>query len=291
MAHDIEYWEHHHQSWMEKSWQPITGCIKISMGCTHCYAERIAAMLARTQGCVPIDRPFQLVIHDGRNHDLRRNTDRFDRQWESHPARRRKPTRYFVLDMGDIFLESIEFGLIQRVFTDMAEINQHLYLVLTKRAERMAELAPELPWPDNVVAAVTVEHADYINRIDCLRQVPATTRMIMAEPLLGPLPDLDLSGIHQMVVGGESGHGARPMDPEWVRGLRDQCVNAEVAFFFKQWGGPSRRHRDQNGCVLDGEVWRQWPERIKEWHRNRGVEYVIRQKHQPTRYIEQDDND
>lgn len=232
----------------------------------------------RTQQCLPREQPFQIVIHNGENYDLPRNIDRFDRGWSSHPARRRIPTRYFILDMGDIFHEEIELPLIQRIFNDLAEINQHLYLVLTKRSERMVELAQHLPWPSNVVMAVTVEHENYVNRIDHLRQVPATTRMIMAEPLLGPLPDLDLTDIHQVVVGGESGQGARPMEEEWVLDLRDQCINSNVAFFFKQWGGASRVARAQNGCVLDGEVWREWPETIQAWHKARGFEYVIKEK-------------
>jgi protein gp37 len=172
------------------------------------------------------------------------------------PLRWRKPQRVFVNSMSDLFHKDVPLEFIQRVFAVMVQASRHRFQVLTKRADRLAELAPQLPWPDNVWMGVSVERADYTWRIDCLRQVPARIRFLSLEPLLGPLPNLDLTGIHWAIVGGESGPGARPMEAAWVIDLRDQCQAANVAYFFKQWGGAVKSRR---GRELEGRTWDELP--------------------------------
>jgi protein gp37 len=269
----VEYYEHNTLSWMEPgcSWNPMTGCTKYSEACQNCYGESMC------EGYKPLwlpqDDPFKFTIHDG-NQDTPVHPDRFNPKWSNHPSRTKEPSRFFVVDTGDIFNEEAPFEIIERIFNTMVEVNQHLYLVLTKRSERMRELAPRLPWPDNIVAGVTVELPKYYHRIDDLGAVPAAIKMIMAEPLLSFLPDIPLDGIDQVVCGGESvkpGFKPRLPDPDWVRSLRDQCLNAKVAFMFKQWGGYSNTKK-KHGCVLDGEIWNQWPEQIMAWHEARGFE-------------------
>jgi protein gp37 len=174
----------------------------------------------------------------------------------SVPLKWRKPRLIFANSMSDLLHDEVPESFIQEVFAVMAEARQHTFQVLTKRAERMAALAPRLPWPKNVWMGVTVENADYVHRIDLLRTVPAAVRFLSIEPLLGPIPNLDLNGIGWVVVGGESGPGARPMDPEWVRDIRDQCLAAKVPFLFKQWGGTRKR---KAGKVLDGRIWDEMP--------------------------------
>lgn len=226
--------------WTETTWNPLTGCTKISPGCTHCYAERMSLRL-RAMGQPNYVNGFELTLHE---------------RMLNLPLRWKKPQRVFVNSMSDLFHKDVPFEFIARVFAVMQQASQHRFQVLTKRADRLAELAPNLPWPHNVWMGVSVERADYSWRIDRLRSVPARIRFLSVEPLLGPLPDLNLAGIHWAIVGGESGPGARPMNSAWVTDLRDQCQTANVAFFFKQWGGPvkSKRGRD-----LDGRTWDDMP--------------------------------
>ena len=174
------------------------------------------------------------------------------------PLKWKKPQTIFVNSMSDLFHEDVPLEFIQQVFDVMRRADWHLFQVLTKRSERLADLAPLLDWPANVWMGVTVETADYVYRIDDLRRVSAATRFLSLEPLLGPLPNLNLEGIDWAIVGGESGPGARPMAEAWATDLRDQCLQARVPFFFKQWGGKNKK---KAGRILDGQTWDQMPER------------------------------
>jgi protein gp37 len=174
----------------------------------------------------------------------------------SIPQKWRSPKIIFVNSMSDLFHEKIPVEFIAKVFEVMRAARHHTFQVLTKRAERLAQVAADLPWPDNVWMGVSVENEDYVNRIDHLRSTPAYIKFLSLEPLLGPLDHLDLRGVDWTIAGGESGPAARPMDPEWVRSIRDQCVNAGVAFHFKQWGGVQKK---QAGRVLDGRTWDELP--------------------------------
>jgi len=226
--------------WTETTWNPLTGCTKISPGCTHCYAERMSLRL-RAMGQANYANGFDLTMHD---HMLER------------PLSWRRPQRVFVNSMSDLFHADVPEDFIRRVFDVMERAHWHRFQVLTKRAERLEELAPRLPWPGNVWMGVSVERADYAWRIDHLRTVPARVRFLSLEPLLGPLPGLDWSGIHWAIVGGESGPGARPLDLDWVRDLRDQCNAAGVCYFFKQVGGVDK---SKTGRELDGRTWDEIP--------------------------------
>jgi protein gp37 len=228
--------------WTQATWNPVTGCTKVSQGCKHCYAERLARRLA-AMGNPRYRRGFAVTLHP----DLL-----------ELPLRWAEPRLIFVCSMSDLFHEAVPLEFIRAVFETMVRARRHTFQVLTKRADRLVRLAPELPWPENVWVGVSVERQDYVWRVGLLRQVPARVRFLSCEPLLGPL-ELDLSGIQWVIVGGESGPGARPLRPEWVRSIRDQCLAAGVAFFFKQWGGV----HDKGGgprALLDGRIWHQWPQ-------------------------------
>jgi protein gp37 len=227
--------------WTESTWNPVTGCTKISRGCQHCYAERMAIRL-QAMGQARYRNGFRLTLHP---------------EALELPLRWRQPQMVFVNSMSDLFHRGVPEEFIARVFAVMQQASHHTFQVLTKRAERLASLAPRLPWPPNVWAGVTVEDADYVGRIDLLKQVPAAVRFVSLEPLLGPIDRLPLSGIHWVIVGGESGPGARPMRAEWVHAVRDQCVAARVPFFFKQWGGT---RRTAAGRLLDSRLWDEYPE-------------------------------
>jgi len=221
--------------WTNMTWNPVTGCTKISQGCKHCYAERMAHRL-QAMGSARYERGFHLTVHE----DL---AD-LPRGW-------RRPRMIFVNSMSDLFHEDVPLAFIQRVFRTMEACPQHVFQVLTKRGSRLRAVAGDLVWPGNVWMGVSVEDERVADRADALRAVPAATRFLSCEPLIGPLGRLDLRGIHWVIVGGESGPGARPMRPEWVRGLRDRCAAEGVAFFFKQWGGV-RKHA--TGRELDGRT-------------------------------------
>ncbi len=226
--------------WTEATWNPVTGCTKISPGCKFCYAERMANRL-RAMGQTRYRNAFRLTLQpDALNTPLR---------WK-------KPRVIFVNSMSDLFHKDVPFEYIERCFDVMNRASQHTFQVLTKRPERVAELGQELRWPANLWMGTSVENADYLWRIDSLREVPAKVRFLSVEPLLGPIPRLPLKGIHWVIVGGESGPGARPMKAAWVRHLRDQCLAAEVPFFFKQWGGTNKKRA---GRILDGRTWDQMP--------------------------------
>jgi protein gp37 len=226
--------------WTESTWNPVTGCNKISPGCKHCYAERMAERL-QAMGQPNYRNGFRLTLQP---------------QMLELPLQWKRPQTIFVNSMSDLFHKNVPLDYIKRVFDVMCRAHWHRFQVLTKRADRLAELDHELEWSANVWMGVSVESADYVDRIDDLRRTRATVKFLSLEPLLGPLPGLDLRGIDWAIVGGESGPGARPMDPRWVTEIRDQCVAARVAFFFKQWGGTNKK---RTGRTLDGRTWDEMP--------------------------------
>ncbi len=241
--------------WTDATWNPMTGCSKISPGCDHCYADTLAQRKMR-------DRYLSMppVKDSARTRD-----DPFaPRFWERRlrqPLSWRQPRRIFVNSMSDVFHAQFPLRMIQQVFDVMVRASHHQFQVLTKRPERALRFAAELPWPENVWLGTSIESADYARRVDALRQVPAAVRFLSAEPLLGPLDSLDLRGIHWVIGGGESGAGFRAVDPEWARGLRDLCLSEGVAFFWKQWGG---RTPKAGGRMLDGETWDQYPAELRK---------------------------
>lgn len=230
--------------WTEATWNPVTGCTKISSGCRHCYAQRMAERL-RAMGQPNYANGFQVTTHPCAL-DI--------------PLRWRKPQVVFVNSMSDVFHDDVPDGFIHRVFEVMNEANWHLYQVLTKRSQRMLALSPELPWSPHIWMGVTVESGEYLTRINDLRRTKAHVKFLSMEPLLGPVPTLDLGGIDWVIVGGESGPGARPMAKSWVTAIREQCLVAHVPFFFKQWGGVNKK---KAGRLLDGRTWDEMPPRFQ----------------------------
>lgn len=224
--------------WTHATWNPVTGCSKVSTGCKHCYAERFAKRL-RAIGVERYRNGFRVTLH----------YDVLDL-----PKRWKTPRLVFVNSMSDLFHELVPLDFIQRVFATMRDCPQHTFQILTKRSQRLRELAPQLEWARNIWVGVSVENAGVLDRIEDLRSVRAAVRFLSCEPLLGPLGNLQLEGIHWVIVGGESGPGARPIKADWVRSVRDQCISQGVAFFFKQWGGvrKSRSGRLLDGCIYDG---------------------------------------
>ncbi|SMO77337.1 protein gp37 [Propioniciclava tarda] len=235
--------------WTESTWNPVTGCDRVSAGCDNCYALALAKRLQamgspryRVDGDPRTSGPgFGVTLH----HDL-----------VDAPRAWRRPRIVFVNSMSDLFHARVPLAFIQRVFETMEATPQHTYQVLTKRATRLARLAPQLSWPDNVWMGVSVENAQQLDRVNELRKVPAAVRFLSCEPLLGPLDSLDLTGISWVIVGGESGPRYRPVDLEWVRRVRDACSLSDVPFFFKQWGGRTPKIA---GRELDGRLWDQMP--------------------------------
>jgi protein gp37 len=235
--------------WTEVTWNPVTGCDRVASGCDNCYAlalsKRLQAMGVTkyaNDGDPRTSGPgFGVAIHP--------------RSLEQ-PLRWRSPKVVFVNSMSDLFHAKVPLSFIQEVFDVMQSTPQHTYQALTKRAHRMERVAHKLRWPANLWMGVSVESGDAVDRIDSLRNTPAKTRFLSCEPLLSPLPDLGLEKIDWVIVGGESGPRSRPMDVRWARQVRDQCVDAEVAFFFKQWGG---RTPKANGRELDGRTWDEYP--------------------------------
>ena len=232
--------------WTDATWNPVTGCTQVSPGCAHCYAKTFAERFRGVPGH-PYERGF----------DLQLRPERLDQ-----PLRWKKPRTIFVNSMSDLFHPDVPADYIADVFEVMHAALRHRFQVLTKRAERLAELAPSLPWPENVWMGVSVENQRWTSRVAPLRETPAAVKFLSCEPLLGPL-ELELTGIDWVIVGGESGPGARPMSPEWARGVRDQCVEASVPFFFKQWGAHNARGKrvgkKRAGRRLDRRVWDEMP--------------------------------
>jgi protein gp37 len=226
--------------WTEASWNPVTGCTKVSEGCLHCYAERIAGRLSR-MGMKTYQKGFSVTMHP--------DTLPIPRRWKT-------PRMIFVNSMSDLFHEEVPVEFIEETFSVMNEAYWHTFQILTKRPDRLLELAGSLSWSPNIWMGVTVELSKHLCRIDCLRKSPAAVKFISFEPLLGPITEVNLEGIDWVIVGGESGPGARPMSPSWACSLRDASISAGVPFFFKQWGGVNRKTA---GRILDGQTWSQWP--------------------------------
>lgn len=233
--------------WTDATWNPVTGCTKISPGCKNCYAERLALRL-KEMGNPRYKNGFRITLHP----------DQLDL-----PLRWGKPKMIFVNSMSDLFHESVPDEYIKKVFAIMVKADWHVFQILTKRAERLSKLAPQLPWPGHVWQGVSVESQPYTKRVTALRKVPASVRFLSVEPLLGPIIKLPLDGIHWVIVGGESGPRHRPINPQWVREIRKQCLTANVPFFFKQWGG---RTAKSGGRILDGQTWDEMP--VLETHRS-----------------------
>ena len=240
--------------WTDESWNPIAGCTPVSPGCTNCYAARHAVRLEKNpiRGCrkyigtvarTPTGRPYYIGVLN------------VDEEVLDKPLHWRKPRKVFVNSMSDLFHENLPVAVIQRVFDVMGRCPKHTFQVLTKRPERALELSGSLPWPENIWMGTSVEQQGYVGRVADLVKIPAKVRFISAEPLLGALA-LPLDGIDWLIAGGESGPRARPTNAEWVRALRDDCVRQRVAFFFKQWGGVSKK---KNGRQLDGRIWEEYP--------------------------------
>lgn len=227
--------------WTESTWNPVTGCTKISQGCKHCYAERMAGRL-QAMGQPNYRNGFRLTLQP--------------RMLEL-PLRWKQPQRIFVNSMSDLFHKDVPLDYIRQVFDVMRKAHWHRFQILTKRADRLAELSPYLGWPENVWMGVSVENSKHVDRIDDLRRTGAKLRFLSLEPLLGPLRGLNLQGIDWVIVGGESGPGARPIQESWILEIRDQCQQAGVAFFFKQWGGQNKK---KAGRLLDGRTWDEIPE-------------------------------
>jgi len=229
-----------HIEWTDATWNPVTGCTKISPGCKHCYAERLACRL-QAMGQANYRNGFEVTLQP---------------QMLELPLKWKSPKRIFVNSMSDLFHAEIPLPYIRDVFDIMRRAHWHQYQVLTKRSERLMELSSKLRWEPQIWMGVSVENEDYAVRIDHLRRTGAHVKFLSLEPLLGPFHKLNLRSIDWVIVGGESGPGARAMDPDWVRNIRDQCVRANVEFFFKQWGGVNKK---KAGRTLDGRTWDQTP--------------------------------
>lgn len=226
--------------WTESTWNPLTGCTKMSPGCKNCYAERMALRL-KFMGQPNYANGFKLSLHE--------NSLELPLQWK-------KPQTIFVNSMSDLFHKDVPFAFIERVFDVMRRASWHQFQVLTKRSERLVALSPKLEWAPNIWMGVSVELEKYSFRIDHLRQTGAIVKFLSIEPLLGPIPILNLENINWVIVGGESGPRARPVDRDWVIDIRNQCRRADVPFFFKQWGGFNKK---KNGRILEGRTWDEIP--------------------------------
>jgi len=227
--------------WTEATWNPVTGCDRISHGCDHCYAERLALRL-EAMGSSRYRNGFRLTVHE----------DLIDR-----PLKWREPRTIFVNSMSDLFHENVPADIIHRIFATMNQANWHTFQILTKRPMELLRHAESLTWTPNIWMGVTVESYRYTHRIQALRMVPASVRFVSFEPLLSEIPaETSLEGIHWAIIGGESGPGARPMDKRWVKNLKKLCRKHDTAFFFKQWGGFNKKAA---GRMLDGRTWDEMP--------------------------------
>ena len=237
--------------WTEATWNPVVGCTIISPGCTNCYAMRMAS---RLEAMGQPKYAGTTRVSGGR--PKWNGSVRIDEELLLLPMKWKTGRMIFVNSMSDLFHENVPLAFIRRAFATMRRTPQHTYQILTKRVERLEELSPELAWPKNVWMGVSVENKDYMFRIEHLRRIRAAIKFLSLEPLLGPLDSLDLNGIDWVIAGGESGPHARSVRPDWIRSIRDQCFDAEVAFHFKQWGGVNKK---KTGRVLDGRTWDEFP--------------------------------
>lgn len=226
--------------WTESTWNPVTGCSPMSAGCQHCYAARFAKRL-QAMGNPRYKNAFEVTVHD----DL-----------ISLPLSWKKPQMIFVNSMSDLFHEKVSDDVIKRIFTTMNSTPQHTYQILTKRAERLMQLSPELTWSNNIWMGVSIENEDVVFRADLLRETDAHIKFISAEPLLSSLDELSLEGIDWLIVGGESGPGSRPMLEDWVLALKAKAEDTGTAFFFKQWGGTNKK---KAGSLLQGKSYKAYP--------------------------------
>lgn len=237
--------------WTEATWNPIAGCTVLSPGCTNCYAMRMAARLtAMGQG------KYAETTRMSGGRPKWTGRINLDHNALEIPLKWLSGRMIFVNSMSDLFHEDVPDYFLNRIFSVMKSTPHHIYQILTKRSDILRNKYKDLPWPPNVWMGVSVESASYIDRIDDLRRTPAAIKFLSLEPLLGPLGSIDLSGIDWVIVGGESGPGARPMNPEWVREIRNQCLDHGIAFHFKQWGGINKK---KAGRTLDGKIWNEWP--------------------------------
>lgn len=231
--------------WTESTWNPVTGCTKISTGCKNCYAERMAKRL-QAMGQLNYRNGFKLTCH---RHVL------------DLPLHWKKPQMIFVNSMSDLFNKQVPEDFILKIFATMNEASQHTFQILTKRATHLEDLSSSLPWSKNIWMGVTVENSDFKERINSLRRTGAYIKFLSLEPLLGDVGVLNLEDIDWVIVGGESGPKARPMKASWVRNIREQCKEQNVSFFFKQWGGINKK---KNGRLLDGQTWDELPKKVFE---------------------------
>lgn len=230
--------------WTDATWNPVTGCTKISAGCKNCYAARLSVRL-HAMGVSNYRNGFDVTTHES---------------MLDKPYSWKKPRMVFVNSMSDLFHKDVPKCFIESVFKVMLDLSSiHTFQVLTKRSGRMNQLSGKLPWPENVWQGVTVESSDYIDRIDHLRECPAQIKFISFEPLLGPIGKVNLKGIDWVIVGGESGPHSRPIELSWITEIRDQCLELDIPFFFKQWGGTRKK---VNGRLLDGRIWSEMPSTI-----------------------------
>lgn len=232
-----------HIEWTEATWNPVTGCTKVSAGCKNCYAERLALRL-HAMGNRRYANAFRVTLHE--------DVVDLPKSWRS-------PRMIFVNSMSDLFHPDVPLSFIKRVFDSMTECKHHTFQILTKRSERLLELSDELEWPPNVWMGVSVEDSRVLSRVEHLKAVPAAIRFLSCEPLIGSLAKIDLSDIHWVIVGGESGPYARPMEIEWVREVFRACRKEDVPFFFKQWGGV---RKDLTGRELNGRTYNEMPVRV-----------------------------
>lgn len=226
--------------WTETTWNPVTGCSKISPGCKHCYAERMALRL-KAMHQPRYAKGFEITLQE--------DIVELPKKWK-------KPRLVFVNSMSDLFHKDVPDKFISSCFEVMNSTPRHTYQILTKRPDRVLSLAKQLNWSENIWMGTSVENTDYVNRAKTIAKIPATVRFLSVEPLLGPIPRLPIANIDWVIVGGESGPGSRPMEANWVRRIRDRCVSRDVPFFFKQWGGVNKK---RTGRELDGRFWDEMP--------------------------------
>jgi protein gp37 len=243
--------------WTEATWNPVAGCTIVSPGCTNCYAQRMAARLQAMR----VSKYLETTRKSGKRHVWTGHVNYDARLFEA-PLQWRRPLRIFVNSMSDLFQDAVAEPVIERVWQTMLDAHWHTFQILTKRPERMRDILVQSRFPklSNVWLGTSVENADYLPRIDVLREVPANVRFVSFEPLLGPITPINLRGIHWAIVGGESGPRARPMSRDWVDAIRIACERQRVAFFFKQWGGV---RKNTTGRELDGRTWDEYPKVTK----------------------------
>ncbi len=243
--------------WTESSWNPVTGCTKISLGCQNCYAERMALRL-KGKGSPNYRNGFNITSHQ---HML------------NLPSTWKKSRMIFVNSMSDLFHEEVHLDFIQSVFKVMNECPQHIFQILTKRSKRITELNHLLSWTNNIWMGVTIEHEKYLHRMEHLKQSDAKIKFISFEPLLSSIPKIDLDNIDWIIVGGESGSGSRPLKEEWVVSIKDQCLSYYTPFFFKQWGGVNKK---KAGRLLNGKEWNQVPDSDRNTSDNLDGQYELK---------------